>query len=159
VGWPLTLRKGVFLCFSAKIALIGLTNPGASGRAAFPWQTSMKTNFPLRETEFIGGRNGPETQGCNPAWAINNGVDSHDLHSSPDLSRILPGLPRTSQIFLSRSDAAVKEHSPSDAFCDHLYRNSDLARCRAAQDFRAALQRPLVLRLDQVVAELVALNS
>jgi hypothetical protein len=113
----------------------------------------METNFLLREIDFLARRNGPETQDCNPCRVINNGVDSHDHHSPADLSRILPGLPPEFEVFLAdRSDAPATVNSSPDSSCDRPHRNSDLARRRAAQDFRATLQRSPDRRLDQVVA-------
>jgi hypothetical protein len=71
-------RRAFFPCFSATISPGGQSGPGASGRA-FPRETRTETNFPRSEIEFIGGRNGPETQGCNPSRVINNGVGSMSI--------------------------------------------------------------------------------
>jgi len=71
-------KRRFSLIFQRKLPLAGSPGPGAPGRA-FPRETRTETNFPLPEIEFIGGRNGPETQGCNPSRVINNGVGSMSI--------------------------------------------------------------------------------
>jgi hypothetical protein len=73
-------NSGFVVLFGRKIAPGGAVPIAGSVRPRHVLrETSTETNFPLPEIEFTGGRNGPETQGCNPAQVINNGVGSMSI--------------------------------------------------------------------------------